>query len=359
MAPETRSMAAARQGQGKDEGSKPKTSRPASHRFGRRRLRRQLLDGLCHRCYNLRLGRVFRDPRFRCRDHFIRNITWSNDYCEFCNLMDRAFGIRKGIKRRSPVGLWANPSSRDESSPRCILSFNAVMLSNQPSMLSNRPRGKRRYLLPQPNGVNTLRLVKPLVCFDMLKSWLGQCKDHHTKYCGALEHHTSLPCSVSSFRLIDCETGRIVPGTNQPYVALSYVWGNGADRNAPSNDILLFQDLPCTIRDAITATRGLGFGYLWVDRYCINQEDKSELAEQTSKMDLIYQGAQVTIIAASGENPHHGLPGIRARQLTQAYGNYGKHFLISSLQNPMRQIKRSKWSTEAGLTRKVCFRAGD
>jgi hypothetical protein len=137
------------------------------------------------------------------------------------------------------------------------------------------------------------------------------------------------------------------------------VWGNGADRNAPSNDILLFQDLPCTIRDAITATRGLGFGYLWVDRYCINQEDKSELAEQTSKMDLIYQGAQVTIIAASGENPHHGLPGIRARQLTQAYGNYGKHFLISSLQNLMRQIKRSKWSTEAGLTRKVCFRAGD
>ncbi|KAH6983776.1 hypothetical protein EDB80DRAFT_591835 [Ilyonectria destructans] len=32
---------------------------------------------------------------------------------------------------------------------------------------------------------------------------------------------------------------------------------------------------PNVIDDAIKATKGVGFTYLWIDRYCIPQEDKS------------------------------------------------------------------------------------
>jgi len=36
--------------------------------------------------------------------------------------------------------------------------------------------------------------------------------------------------------------------------------------------------------------------------------------EQIEKMDLIYWHAEATIIAAAGDGPFHGLPGVRKRR---------------------------------------------
>jgi hypothetical protein len=110
------------------------------------------------------------------------------------------------------------------------------------------------------------------------------------------------------------------------------------------------EKVPDTIRDAILVTRRLGLKYLWIDRYCINYAISETSAEQISKMDLIYNESHLTIIAAAGQDPHFGLPGVSSRiRRPQPYGTIGKHLLISTLPDPIHNIKSSKWM-ERGWT---------
>ncbi|KAH8782915.1 hypothetical protein F5883DRAFT_349233, partial [Diaporthe sp. PMI_573] len=67
------------------------------------------------------------------------------------------------------------------------------------------------------------------------------------------------------------------------YTALSYCWGTPddehtnrgrtTDANFASRHNRTFPtvELPATIRDAVTMTRGCGLGYIWVDSVCIIQ----------------------------------------------------------------------------------------
>lgn len=69
-------------------------------------------------------------------------------------------------------------------------------------------------------------------------------------------------------------------------------------------------NLPRTVEDAITVTKNLDYRYLWVDELCIEQNDSSHRASQIGKMDRIYKGADLTIVAACGDNKNYGLPGV-------------------------------------------------
>jgi hypothetical protein len=53
------------------------------------------------------------------------------------------------------------------------------------------------------------------------------------------------------------------------YLTLSYCWGKHTAEATTRDKTLPLPRLPPTIEDAILATKGLGFRYLWVDRYCI------------------------------------------------------------------------------------------
>lgn len=80
-------------------------------------------------------------------------------------------------------------------------------------------------------------------------------------------------------------------------------------------------NLPLTIEDAISVTKGLGLRYLWVDQYCIDQNNSQEKQAQIQKMDRIYQCAEVAIMATAGEDCHYGLPGVskRARRVLDPF----------------------------------------
>lgn len=188
-----------------------------------------------------------------------------------------------------------------------------------------------------------IRILKQdYIDFDILKRWISVCQDWHTKTC-AFE----APSPVPFLRLIDCHTRRIIPASNNPYIALSYVWGQIPFLN---NLFLEFlpKGQPHTIEDSITVTLKLGFRYLWIDRYCINQQLQEEVKEQVKRMDLIYQNAQVTIIACAGEDPTYGLPGIGYRKRhPQACETVGKHLMISALCDPRESIENSTWRTRA------------
>ncbi|KAK9772029.1 putative HET-domain-containing protein [Seiridium cardinale] len=190
-----------------------------------------------------------------------------------------------------------------------------------------------------------------------IRNWLGYCEKHH-RQCriqgtrGAVDH----------FQLIDCTTDSIVVAPiESEYVALSYVWGRG---QPSGTDVLgrklLVDRLPKTVSDAILATRQLGIQYLWVDRYCIPDDPRIKHA-QISRMDIIYQNACATLIAAGGD-ASHGLPGIgNVRRTKKTSVQLGNITMFTTLPHPHTLIKRSSWMTrgwtyqEAILSRRRIF----
>jgi len=123
-----------------------------------------------------------------------------------------------------------------------------------------------------------------MVDYDLIKFWLGVCYGNHA--CRRL-HSISVP----GFKVIDCASRKILPGASGcRYVALSYVWGtDSAAGQCPEGS--LPSPLPRVIEDSLTVAPKLGFHYVWVDRYCIDQENKEEKHTQISNMDVIYKGA--------------------------------------------------------------------
>jgi hypothetical protein len=88
----------------------------------------------------------------------------------------------------------------------------------------------------------------------------------------------------------------------------------------------------------------LGIPYLWVDRHCIDQNDAEAKHDTISSMDSIYQCASLTIIAASGSGPDHGLPGVRGtrRRSSRLSGLADGLMAIGS---PYTEIMDSMWNT--------------
>jgi hypothetical protein len=316
---------------------------PKSLTLSRRAKRnvRSQKDRLCTRCAKINLDAVFSKPHPSYRGNLVKNLgpiaRWPIDLCSFCRLLATTL---PPLERKYP---GVSYSLRSSSSKRTMhmgwKSIDTVMLWLE---------GRRRYrnpnpvfLVPQPEGVNTIRILKrDSIDFGILTSWLHLCQDMHTKTC------TVKKSSVPFLKLIDCERRVIVPALDHSYVTLSYMWGSASGSIEYSE--ILPEDLPCTIEDAVTVTRQVGFRYLWVDRYCINQQCEEEVSTHVRKMDLIYQNSEVTVIAVAGQDPSYGLPGVgRRHRSKQACANIGKHFLVSALEDPKSWIENSTWITRA------------
>lgn len=149
------------------------------------------------------------------------------------------------------------------------------------------------------------RRILDNIDWKVVKNWLGFCKGNHSKYCARSE--TSL---VSNLRVIDCETRQIITAEdpNMKYLTLSYVWGKS--NNEPITGTGLPTKLPLTIEHAIEVVKSLKYRYLWVDRYCVPQDESPEKHGLIRDMGLIYENSELTLIAAIGEDPSHGLPGV-------------------------------------------------
>jgi hypothetical protein len=172
----------------------------------------------------------------------------------------------------------------------------------------------------------------------------------HTKNCGAPRDSSPVPL----LQVIHCGTRRVVPLDDNPYVTLSYVWGQpqNAVQDQLPDDLpdQLPDDLPNTIEDAITVTQKLGFQYLWIDRYCINQSNKQQAYTQIQQMDSIYRNSALTILAVVGEDPSYGLPGVGSRhRRPRIWAKIGEHTLFrKDDENKMYyNINRSRWASRA------------
>lgn len=178
------------------------------------------------------------------------------------------------------------------------------------------------------------------VDWDRIRDWISTCSTDP-------QHLDCRPMNLTldGFRVIDCLSRAVVPlPPRAKYVALSYVWG-------PSNipePLLAGGRLPAatamTIEDAMHCTTQLGFRYLWVDRYCIDQASPSKHL-QIHNMDLIYGCASVTIVNAAGDDSDCGLPGVstQIRTSQESFVIGGKRFLQIPPSGYI--INSSKWAS--------------
>ena len=215
------------------------------------------------------------------------------------------------------------------------------------------------------------REVTPFFDPEIARRWLDYCQSRHRGGNCQATTDNILPANyVRGLKLIDCYTRAIVaapPGA--PYVTLSYVWGSAAAKESVTGDLKsdpqqqqkvsssggALIGLSAVISDAIEATRMLGYDYLWVDRYCIDQTDPREVHSMVGKMDLIYSGSEVTIVAAAGRDESAGLPGMpgnstprqsyqRQHQINVSFRDTGLRLtILSCLPHPHYTVKQSKW----------------
>ncbi|KAF2971461.1 hypothetical protein GQX73_g2047 [Xylaria multiplex] len=97
------------------------------------------------------------------------------------------------------------------------------------------------------------------------------------------------------------------------YVTLSYCWGRDIEQKTTTQNIetrfdqgLPLKSQPMTIQDAITATRKMGFRYLWIDSICIVQDDDNDVLTEMAHMDKIYEHADLLISASRSASANGG-----------------------------------------------------
>ena len=234
---------------------------------------------------------------------------WSITSCTLCKLLD---SLLPEWMRKSRHGLLL----RTFNSYSAQVKKDIPLLQALPptKVLGLCPRVNTfnitRYLVPQSKGFEPVWSLKTgSIDFSVLKDWLYLCQTMHTRVCNAQRRRE---ISLQHFKLIDCHTRQIVTADHADYIALSYVWGPTEECHEFSEQ--LPTTLPRTIEDAIIVTQKLGLRYIWIDRYCINQQQKGHAYLQMSQMDLIYQNAIITIVAAAGKDPSYGLSGVSRRE---------------------------------------------
>lgn len=205
---------------------------------------------------------------------------------------------------------------------------------------------------------NIGRAIDSEVDFSVARQWLEQCRERHKEQpcCDRPQLKWGAEGGIRGFRLINCST---TPPTverrsgKELYAALSYVWGEAGRYST--------EKWPKVILDAIEVTKQLGLTYLWVDKYCIDQ-DGLHKASQIRAMNKIYRGAEVTIFAAAGDDANHGLAGVRGTPRNAQYQvSIGDTFLVSTFPEPKQTIQDSVWASrgwiyqEAVLSRRKLF----
>jgi hypothetical protein len=122
--------------------------------------------------------------------------------------------------------------------------------------------------------------------------------------------------------------------------------GKSSTLNTKNPSTGRLESTTATISDAIILTKKLGMKYLWVDQLCIDQLDEVDKLLQINQMDAIYQGAEITIVAAAGTDQNFGLPGIGSKtRRAQPVATVGDFKLISTMAHPHDVIPKLTWST--------------
>lgn len=316
--------------------------------------------------------------------------------CEFCDAV--AIAIKRAVADHEEFVWEYDKVKQNYGCVTCQKVVQVFHRENPFSSLNDKLgyvtasfKDERRLLLRERNDDDDdgYAWMRPDICIDMvadpgtpnefgfsilrhriniagIKRWIDQCDHNHTGRCHTITDPVCKLPEATGMLFIDVEKLCLVEqpkyGNKYRYTALSYVWGATIDPfqttmanfdslNKP-NAFKLPENiwrLPNTIKDSILLTRNLGIQYLWVDRFCIIQDDEITKPYQLASMASIYSNSYVTIAATEGTDSNYGICGIgkkRPRTPPFEYFNFtpGCRMFASS---PTRKNSRQVYHTRA------------
>jgi hypothetical protein len=215
---------------------------------------------------------------------------------------------------------WNTPSTvkvgEFDLKPSYTLGYS-IRLVVEPGAISE---SSSTYTRDQTTYESYIPVSSPQIDLARVKQWLRMCLANHQASCNAPLKSDST--RLTNLRVIDV-IEKCVVEVQLPilYCALSYVWGGVPNiRLTTSNKHALSQPgslkniwrrLPKTIKDAIRLVEGIEERFLWVDALCLVQNDPVDVQHGLDVMDLVYERATMTIVAACCAHADHGLSGVR------------------------------------------------
>ncbi|KAI0528395.1 HET-domain-containing protein [Xylaria digitata] len=202
-------------------------------------------------------------------------------------------------------GLWDGKKLETSGSPQCLIRTTAPIDVFTPEgdaadkFIWNRPINPK---IGSPESIARAR------------SWLQTCVESHPSC--PKPSYTFMPKRVLQISLdASCTTYAVRISVDQPpapYVALSYCWGGDQPykttkaRMESGQFDLTWEKIPKTIQDAVKITLSLGIQYLWIDAFCIIQDDDGDFALQMADVPSIYTRSVVTIGASRAATASQG-----------------------------------------------------
>lgn len=141
----------------------------------------------------------------------------------------------------------------------------------------------------------------------MISTWIRNCHDDHFA-CKSSTSYGTILARVIDVGSPDGTTAPHLCDTNgelRDYIALSHCWQplvTTKENISSLKACIPWAELPKTFRDAITVTRGLGIGYIWIASLCIIQDDAQDWEREAAKTARIYEYSYITIAATAATN---------------------------------------------------------
>ncbi len=217
------------------------------------------------------------------------------------------------------------------------------------------------------------------ISLRLIRRWPEQCENIHGSRCANMDYNhiegkdkesnstARLTKLLQHLRFIDVQENCLTSFSQlERYLALSYVWGKAKSSHTTKANLHerlqhgslspAVQNLPTLIIDAMALTRGLGERYLWVDSLCIVQDDECSKNHAINEMNLVYEGALMTIVAASSHSAEEGLPGVRpdSRTVIQECATFGPDLKFIIPHN-MQALDQTAWAGRAWTFQEHCF----
>ncbi|KAL2072342.1 hypothetical protein VTL71DRAFT_11685 [Oculimacula yallundae] len=309
-------------------------------------------DALCSECSQIDFGRIFQavGNRRMYVEHpdLVLDILKKSsvEHCKLCASWKRIIHL---LEKHPSLRGFTQLQLEHVGSPTRYIDFGLFANGNASLELSfSRPYSHRirRSYHREFTSASKVKSIPPYVDTEFASQWIHAMLDENRQSEGQ-------SAVIPRLRLIECNTRKIVQALQDvKYITLSYVWGKGSI--APVFRTCLSEELPATIEDTILFTQRLGLNYVWIDRYCIDQNDTEDVQFQCQQMSRIYNESEMTFVAASGDNPDYGLPGVKSRSRAfsevRVQHKQALRFIVDSLE----LIEKSTW-IQRGWTYQEAF----
>lgn len=145
--------------------------------------------------------------------------------------------------------------------------------------------------------------------FGALVRWISRCQAEHLLCRSAIE--TTLPHRVLEIQSLRPLRVRVIENCvlRARYACLSHRWAPETKaKSLMTHNLDLYKrglsedNFYPLIKDSIEAAFRLELRYIWIDSYCIIQDDPSDWEKEAANMASIYENAFLTISATSSES---------------------------------------------------------